>query len=423
MKTIQLFCIIALFSVSVTGWATEYKKGSYTCDLEESRKDYKEHYDGTSYEIFWKYRYAVCLSISGNENQGLPMLYHMADHESIAHANYFIARYLSTDGKLDGSTTEKNIDEALKYYFRSLAIMDLTYPDTREICNSCTLMDFDDMEIHSFLEIVDLYLQKFSLGHGTMYMEHQYQLPSYEGEREPLNTKYKGFARDSLSKVVEYAGKCATFPNRQRTSEDYYQIAIKVCSLWEEAAKAMIPLEEELQQGLLNCEGKELDETNCPEYRYPDDELHEIQDNTKKAIDGIWQTYRNSGTDQDLGGEYIDGKKHGHWINKQSDLIEEGPYVNGEKHGRWIIKKYRDGKLYTTHEGQFVNGKEQGVWKGQYHNVDWNGSWTQSYVNGLLHGKWTTYNPDGSVARTGRNANGKTYETQIDGSEICVMGC
>ena len=402
MKTVQLLCITALFTVSVTGWATEYKKGSYTCDLEESRKNYKEYYDGASDEIFWKYRYAVCLAISGNENQGLPMLYNMADHESVAHANYFLGRYLESDGKMDGITTKKNIDEALKYYYRALAIMDLTYPDTREICNSCTLMDFDGMEIHSFLQIVNLYRRKFNLGHGVMYREHQYQLPNYEGEREPLNTKYKGFARDSLNKMVEFAGKCANFPNRQRTSETYYQTAIKTCSLWEEAAKAMIPLEEELQQGLLNCEGKELDETNCPDYRHPDDELHEIQDNTRETVNELWATYQGENRTEE-GGEWVDGKKHGYWIEEESGGKSEGEYVNGQRHGKWKITKDHFSGATIVFEGTYKNGKEHGTWTSIPSKQLCDGCTHTSvvqWINGK-EGEWTTYDAAGEILARG----------------------
>ena len=39
-------------------------------------------------------------------------------------------------------------------------------------------------------------------------------------------------------------------------------------------------------------------------------------------------------------GEYVDGKKRGHWVLRYADgSVEEGPIVAGERHGHWVWRE------------------------------------------------------------------------------------
>ena len=40
------------------------------------------------------------------------------------------------------------------------------------------------------------------------------------------------------------------------------------------------------------------------------------------------------------GGEYVAGKRHGHWVLRYaSGTVAEGPVVDGKKQGRWTIRE------------------------------------------------------------------------------------
>ena len=59
------------------------------------------------------------------------------------------------------------------------------------------------------------------------------------------------------------------------------------------------------------------------------------------------------------GGEYVEGKKHGHWVLRSADGgVQEGPFVEGKVHGPWVLRS-ADGQV---EEGPFVDGKRQGRW-------------------------------------------------------------
>ena len=54
-------------------------------------------------------------------------------------------------------------------------------------------------------------------------------------------------------------------------------------------------------------------------------------------------------------GEYVDGKRRGQWVERNSKgYVQEGPYVDGKKHGRWVWR-YPDG---TSEVWEYRNGKE-----------------------------------------------------------------
>ncbi len=56
-------------------------------------------------------------------------------------------------------------------------------------------------------------------------------------------------------------------------------------------------------------------------------------------------------------GEYVDGKRHGRWIGRDSKgNVHEYSYVDGKKHGRWVIRSSSGHVIETP----YVNGKKHG---------------------------------------------------------------
>ncbi len=62
-------------------------------------------------------------------------------------------------------------------------------------------------------------------------------------------------------------------------------------------------------------------------------------------------------------GSYLNGKKHGPWIEYDKYGRNEGNYENGIRVGHW--KRYRDSGLLWS-EGPYCNGIKQGTWKDYY---------------------------------------------------------
>ncbi|MCY4245924.1 MAG: DUF805 domain-containing protein [Gammaproteobacteria bacterium] len=100
-------------------------------------------------------------------------------------------------------------------------------------------------------------------------------------------------------------------------------------------------------------------------------------------------------------GPYVDGKKHGHWVERYVDGAVQGPYVDGELHGHWVLR-WADGQV---EEGPVVDGKRHGHWVERY--VD--GAVHEGpYVDGKRHGHWVVRHADGEV-QEGPYVDGKKH--------------
>ena len=63
-------------------------------------------------------------------------------------------------------------------------------------------------------------------------------------------------------------------------------------------------------------------------------------------------------------GSYVDGKKHGHWLERwgTNDSIQEGPYVDGLRHGYWEDRRSFGGPEFLYKDGHYEYGKRHGRW-------------------------------------------------------------
>jgi len=90
-------------------------------------------------------------------------------------------------------------------------------------------------------------------------------------------------------------------------------------------------------------------------------------------------------------GPYVDGKQHGHWVERFADgTVQEGPYVDGKRHGHWV-ERFADG---TVQEGPYVDGKRHGHWVLRFADGD---VYEGPFVDGKLHGHWVERFASGQV--------------------------
>ena len=117
--------------------------------------------------------------------------------------------------------------------------------------------------------------------------------------------------------------------------------------------------------------------------------------------------YRNSDGDV-WGGPYVNGKRHGQWIERTSwyidkakDTVGEGLLVEGKKHGQWI---YRDPNG-TIRKGSYVNGKKHGQWIDRpnwiYFGSDFEKRFVGegSYVEDEEQGQWVYRHSNGDIIK------------------------
>ena len=254
----KLIVVVLSLLLASSGWAgaEEYSRGDQACtDLSE------EFFKEDSESISNQYGHASCLVIKGQDALGMPMIYHLADHESHIPSSYFIAEYLSTDGQFNEQITDTNIDEALKYYFRTLALIDLYpyYPGEE--------FDFYEYEFQAELDSVfnipSLHLNKYIIGIQSetckRAIQHGYQVSCPTDSEEYQRTKL-----DSLHQALRFAQECAGLPEKRHFKPKLYQAIMKSCANIAELVLDLIPLEEKRQQLLLREDCK--DPIECSEY-------------------------------------------------------------------------------------------------------------------------------------------------------------
>ena len=188
--------LILLLVFSCSSWAKEYSRGNQACtDLSEYF--FKED----SENIYNQYMHASCLVIKGQDALGMARIYHLADHNSHIPSSFFIGDYLSTDGKFNDQVTDTNIDEALKYYFRTLALIDLhpNYPGEE--------FNFYESEFQaelvSALHISNLYLNKYIVGIYSETCKRAIQY-GYQESCPILSEEYQHITLDSLNQSLKY---------------------------------------------------------------------------------------------------------------------------------------------------------------------------------------------------------------------------
>ena len=265
-----------LLSVTATGWTETYKRGAKSCDFSVAENYYREDPEDLSYQVL----YAICLIIKGDDSTGLPMLYYLADQTDSVRANFFLADYLRTDGRFANPTTEKTIDEAINYYYRTQAIISLipTYPEPDYFFQEKNRQ----MHLTASYSVPRLYLARYKLGAIGDYGIHLLQWPDYDGDRKDTFPKYNGFMRDSLNQGLRTARECRDLPQRYYHNPTHYTANIEACALMVDLFQALIPLEEQRQEILLGCRDEndivQMGRENCLPYYETHTEIHNLME-------------------------------------------------------------------------------------------------------------------------------------------------
>ena len=253
------FSLILLLIFSYSSWA-EYRRGDRVCTDKS-----EEYYRQDSENLENQHLYASCLVIKGQDAQGLAMLYPLADHKSLVTSNFFIADYLETDGRFENTLTISQLNEAIKYHLRTLAIINSipTYPEP----DYWAYERLNQMELKSTYVVPVMYLEKYESGAIGDYCNHAIQSGFEKADDCPTFPEYNSYMLDNLNKVVRYARECASLPQKRHFDLNRYQATVKACSLFKELALTLlIPLEEKRQEILLQPKCADLNKTNCPEY-------------------------------------------------------------------------------------------------------------------------------------------------------------
>ena len=264
----------------------EHKRGTWTCDdshLTEAMRNSERQYD--------RYLYYSCLVIKGNEGEGLPNLYLLADQpgdwesQSIE-AKYFLGRYLMSDGKPNGGirikAREKSEGEPVLrptnqdrerifghrgalYYFYAASAQAKLEDDPNN--------DFEEAFSAKFVTRIHL-LNSFLFNHHD---------PIFDMGAGSLD--FGGYS-DNLENITRFGEECANLPNRtgregSTLKTGSYQAVTTECRLIADAVPRLRRLDEKRRQILsqshcaavrerISEDAKNYNDPNCPEY----DELH-----------------------------------------------------------------------------------------------------------------------------------------------------
>ena len=131
------------------------------------------------------------------------MLYPLADFQSSINASFFLAEYLSTGGKFSSEVDNENMDEAINYYFHTLALIALI-PTYRSRSTGADEKNYQ-MHLNSAFRVAEIYLWKYKLGAIGDYNTRS----AYEDDRN-RNTypQYNRLMKDSLNKSFQQAQEC-----------------------------------------------------------------------------------------------------------------------------------------------------------------------------------------------------------------------
>ena len=94
-------------------------------------------------------------------------------------------------------------------------------------------------------------------------------------------------------------------------------------------------------------------------------------------------------------GNYIDGKKEGLWQNYYKDgrLASEGNYIDGKKEGLWEF--YHDNGIkiqILKSKGNYIDGKQEGLWEFYHDNSEVQILKSKgNYIDGKREGLWELY--------------------------------
>ena len=215
-----LLSAIAFFVFATSpGFGESYRSGTYGCvDFEDTERQYKERLNDPDPYVSVTLVYALCLLLKGevtnnqdDVSKGMLILHGLADQHSNIVANYWIAEYHSTGGDFKTKIADRNLDLAVNYYSRTLAIIK-TYNSYSPLIYSMWEKNHNiEMKTYYFLPLI--YLAMFYNGVYGDYSVRLLNSPSYEGDRD-LETypEYRNNIMGYIDSAIEHAGNCKNLP-------------------------------------------------------------------------------------------------------------------------------------------------------------------------------------------------------------------
>ena len=245
-KVVLLIVLLLVLSlISFSSFGTRYRSGSFGCaNFEEEEKAYMEQLHDPNPYVSVSLVYALCLLLKGEvtKNQddvskGMLILHGLADQHSNIVANYWIAEYYFLGGDFV-SIDDRNLDLAVKYYSRTLAIIKTynSYPPLKYIMWEET----NNIEMEAYYMLPLVYLTMFYKGVTGDYQVRLLNSPSYEGDRDvETYPEYRDNIMGYINLAIEHAGNCKNLPLKRHFDKPISSYYIKVCAMYEEKAKLL----------------------------------------------------------------------------------------------------------------------------------------------------------------------------------------
>ena len=289
-----------------------YTVGRRSCDFQAAEEYYHNHHESEA--MYAIGLYGVCLVLKGLatndpevKGQGLLILFQHTEPDGFndVEAMFFLAEYLKTNGKFDGTTDEGNIDMAIRAYYKTLSFIhrDDTYP-----IKYLTSEQEDQMEIFSFYMIPELYSYRYEYGWIGSHNIYLNDSPSYTGNKADLNF-YLAYNRDhdeidlaysdlsvikdSLNQMISSSEACLNLPYKPLYHRrDIYDSYRKSCEILNVLGRDLLALEQKRQNALYN-ESCKRDILQCDEYMEVYHQMDDVIQDTIRQLRAIPNPWRS----------------------------------------------------------------------------------------------------------------------------------
>ena len=298
----RFILILGLSLMSYSSFAgTNYEVGAENCqnfeDIEQAYQEQLATDQGPSVSV--TLFYSLCLLLKGKTennraeiNKGLDLLHDPAHIDSNVVANFFLAEYHGTGGTfLD--TPDYNLEEAVEYYNRTLAIIKTYshYPPPQYMLWEKRR----SMELEAYYKLPRVYLGMFFVGFIGDYNIKLLASPSYEGNRKGKTyPEYNQNIVHNIDRMITHAGNCKEIKIKSHFEKDVASVYKKICGVYYEKAKALKSIHEEfhvlLSQKRCNDIGSdEMVFANCPEIDRLMEEFYSTYDSIFDERDVIFE--------------------------------------------------------------------------------------------------------------------------------------
>ena len=224
----KVVLLLGLSLICFSSFGTRYRSGGFGCaNFEEEEKAYMEQLQDPAkpYYVSVTLVYALCLLLKGevtnnqdDVSKGMLILHGLADQHSNIVANYMDSRIPFFRRGFRKSIADRNLDLAVKYYSRTLAIIKTynSYPPLKYSMWEET----DNIEMTAYYLLPLVYLTMFYNGVAGDYRVRLLNSPSYEGDQDiETYPEYRDNIMGYINLAIEHAGNCKNLPLKRHFEE------------------------------------------------------------------------------------------------------------------------------------------------------------------------------------------------------------